>query len=201
MVRDFSTQGIGRETKICSPVLIVGFYSDRLVERRSRLDAVFAMAEKLPDAHVLFVGGWRPDAKVKIGAKRMAADFAKLGISIDRISTDTDSNDTISNIESVKAHIKINPVCTLVLVSSPSHIVRMRFFVESLRQQADVLLLSNLHNTKRWAQFRALHYEMVAYIVSVLPRGWVKPWIDRYRQSELLHYEELLNPVGQMSVI
>lgn len=140
-------------------------------ELELRKAAALALIERGAVGSLVCVGGARP-ARHFYGCRVLADELASSGIDRSRIIADAASNDSRSNLESLKSLATSNGLNTVVLISDPMHLLRISSEMKEMSFPFQTQFYSSGYGGY-WNAFRRAHWEFAAWSVRLMPRNWV----------------------------
>lgn len=153
-------------------------------ETHRRLEHGISLLRRSMVREILCSGGAGADGR-RQGAKAMAAYLRERGIFPGNIHAEWTSFDTSTNVEQSLAFARRQGWTSLVFVSSPVHLPRVRFFAPNAptRLQFSAYTASGVASQGGWSELNLqAHHEWVAWSGYVLlPRAHYRAWVARWR--------------------
>lgn len=148
----------------------------------ARVGAALKELQACPQLKGFLVGGARPERNF-YGAEGMRRDLTNAGVDSSRLVSESRSFDSASNAEAVLAAAVGRPISELVLVSDTLHIARM-LNVTSLAKPSPYRVsgLPAFAKADSIGFWWRPHYELVAWLLTVLPnsvQSQILKWIRR----------------------
>ena len=166
------------------------FYDDNEEQRYERLLRSVALFQKGHVAHLVMVGGWRPERNGYHGAQNMVSKAHQMGVPLEQLHADQGSNDTISNLEQGMQIAGVLKADHIVFISDRLHLARIALLtrktchIMACSFSSSPLVLSPI------AYLARLHHELTAYASLLLPRKVVEMWLSWRRQALMHHNDE-----------
>lgn len=147
----------------------------------ARVEHAAALARTGLVEHLVCVGGSRPQ-RPEPGAVLMAAALARRGVPPARIRHDTASFDTRTNWQSALALMPARTAEQALLISSPLHLLRIRFVTAGTGTPAPTAPIDAELRRRGPAIWLDVHREWIAWAaMALLPADFHRRWIKRWR--------------------
>ena len=147
----------------------------------ARVEHAAALARNGLAERLVCVGGSRPQ-RPESGAALMAAALARRGVPPARIRHDTASFDTRTNWQSALALMPAGAAEQALLISSPLHLLRIRFITAGAGTPAPTASIHAELRRRGPAIWLDTHREWLAWAaMTLLPADWHRRWIKRWR--------------------
>ena len=139
-------------------------------ESYRRVSYAFGLYRAGFSRQLVCVGGDRPDQAVS-GAALMRATLISLGMPADLVRTAPPSFDSTTNVEAVSILAKRENWESLVVVSSPLHLLRVRYIADRIPEHVHATFSAYDLDTTRPALgfaelWQQVHYEWVAWLLT-----------------------------------
>jgi uncharacterized SAM-binding protein YcdF (DUF218 family) len=154
-------------------------------ERRVR-QALAIWQDGEPSRLIFCIGGNRPALEFS-GARLTCELLADSGVPVEKLRTDTGSNDTVSNLHEIGSLARSTRIRRVLVVCDPLQAMRIRFFLQRLADPAVLewapyeyrATLSLGEVVQLWTR---VQYEFIAVASLLIPQSIRKPLIDRLRR-------------------
>ena len=156
-------------------------------ETKRRMIHALSLIDRRLVKDILCVGGARAHSSIS-GADVMKRWFIQHGVSSKRVFTGCCSRDTITNIESAINFLKRKKFKSACFVSSPVHLLRVRYFCRNKKGYYffydSYPPLSTIPRIKAWEIVAQVHHEWLAWLsYFILPTKIYRSYINVIRSQ------------------